>query len=211
MALRARSDSSEVLSVQYLRAVAALLVVFHHARQFPGFKDAVGTGVGSAGVDMFFVISGFVMAVTAGRRNYPAFRFLARRGLRIIPLYWSMTLLSAVLAFALPSVFDDVAFTWKHFLSSLLFIPHVSPYPPFNYSPLMKIGWTLNFEMFFYLIFAALMVFGLTLRIGVMTILFGSLILFDSLWHPDFTPLRFWADGQLFEFVMGCAIGQLYA
>ena len=104
MALRARSDSSEVLSVQYLRAVAALLVVFHHARQFPGFKDAVGTGVGSAGVDMFFVISGFVMAVTAGRRNYPAFRFLARRGLRIIPLYWSMTLLSAVLAFALPSV-----------------------------------------------------------------------------------------------------------
>jgi exopolysaccharide production protein ExoZ len=211
MALRARSDSSEVLSVQYLRAVAALLVVFHHARQFPGFKDAVGTGVGSAGVDIFFVISGFVMAVTAGRRNYPALRFLERRSLRIIPLYWSMTLLSAVLSFALPTVFDDIAFTWKHFLSSLLFIPHVSPYPPFNYSPLMKIGWTLNFEMFFYLIFAALMMFGLTLRIGIMTILFAGLILVDSFWHPDFTPLRFWADGQLFEFVMGCAIGQLYA
>src|SRR5206468_9063056 len=44
-----------------------------------------------------------------------------------------------------------------------------------------------------------------------MTVLFAGLILFDSLWHPDFTPLRFWADGQLFEFVMGCAIGQLYA
>jgi exopolysaccharide production protein ExoZ len=203
--------STEVLSVQYLRAVAALLVVFHHARQFPGFKDAIGTGIGSTGVDIFFVISGFVMAVTTGRANYPALHFLERRTLRIIPLYWSMTALSAVLLFVAPSVFNDNLVTLKNFVASLLFIPHLSPYPPVNYSPLMRIGWTLNFEMFFYLVFAALMQFQLSARIVAMTILFSTMIAVNWLWHPDFAPLRFWADGQLFEFVMGCAIGQLYA
>jgi peptidoglycan/LPS O-acetylase OafA/YrhL len=55
------------------------------------------------------------------------------------------------------------------------------------------------------------MAFRLSSRIVMMTILFTGLIVIDALWHPAFTPLRFWADGQLFEFVMGCAIGWLYA
>jgi peptidoglycan/LPS O-acetylase OafA/YrhL len=184
--------------------------VFHHARQFPGFEAAVSTTVGNTGVDIFFVISGFVMAVTAGRANYPALRFLERRTLRIVPLYWSITLLTAFLLLVAPDLFRDNLFTWKHFVASLLFIPHVSPVSANSYSPLIKIGWTLHFEMFFYLIFATLMMFKLTTRIAAMTILFAALIVVNGLWHPDFTPLRFWADGQLFEFVMGCAIGQLY-
>jgi len=208
---RSQPRSSEVLSIQYLRALAALLVVFHHARQFPGFKDAVGTGIGVSGVDIFFVISGFVMALTAGRAGYPPLTFLRRRATRIIPIYWVVTLLAAILPFAAPGVFTENAFTWKHFILSLLFIPHVAPIAPFNYSPLLTVGWTLNFEVFFYLVFAALMAFRLSARIVTMTILFSTLIVIDTLWHPDFTPLRFWADGQLFEFVMGCVIGWLYA
>ena len=211
MERRSQPKASEVLSIQYLRAFAALLVVFHHARQFPGFKDVIGTGIGVSGVDIFFVISGFVMALTAGRAGYPALTFLKRRATRIVPLYWVVTLLVAVLPFAAPGVFTDNAFTWKHFILSMLFIPHVAPIAPFNYSPLITVGWTLNFEVFFYLVFAALMTFRLSTRIVMMIILFSALILSDTLWHPDFTPLRFWADGQLFEFVMGCAIGWLYA
>jgi exopolysaccharide production protein ExoZ len=184
--------------------------VFYHARQFPGFEAAVGTTVGNTGVDIFFVISGFVMAVTAGRVNYPALRFLERRILRIVPLYWSLTLLTAFLLLVAPDLFRDNLFTWKHLVASLLFIPHVSPVSAYSYSPLIKVGWTLNFEMFFYLIFATLMMFKLTTRITAMAILFAALIVVNWLWHPDFTPLRFWADGLLFEFVMGCAIGQLY-
>jgi exopolysaccharide production protein ExoZ len=211
MARRSQPKASEVLSIQYLRAFAALLVVFHHARQFPGFKDAVGTGIGVSGVDIFFVISGFVMALTAGRAGYPPLTFLRRRATRIIPIYWAVTLVAAILPFAAPGAFTESAFTWKHFILSLLFIPHVAPIAPFNYSPLVTVGWTLNFEVFFYLVFAALMAFRLSARIVTMIILFSALIVIDALWHPDFTPLRFWADGQLFEFVMGCAIGWLYA
>jgi exopolysaccharide production protein ExoZ len=207
---RSLTKVSEVVSIQYLRAFAALLVVFHHARQFPGFKDVIGTGIGVSGVDIFFVISGFVMALTAGRAGYPALTFLKRRGTRIVPLYWVVTLLVAILPFAAPGVFTENAFTWKHLVLSLLFIPHVAPIAPFNYSPLITVGWTLNFEVFFYLVFAALMMFRLSTRIVSMVILFSALIVIDALWHPDFTPLRFWADGQLFEFVMGCAIGWLY-
>jgi peptidoglycan/LPS O-acetylase OafA/YrhL len=201
---------AEVLSVQYLRAAAALLVVFYHARQFPGFEAAVGTSVGKAGVEIFFVISGFVMAVTAGRANTPALRFLEKRILRIVPLYWTMTLLTAGLLLAVPNLFRDNLFTWNHFLLSLLFIPHVNPVDADSYSPLIKIGWTLNFEMFFYFTFAALMRFRLATRIAAMTILFSALIAANRLWQPDLAPLQFWASGELFEFVMGCAIGYLY-
>src|SRR5579872_3052735 len=111
MARRSQPHPSEVLSIQSLRALAALLVVFHHARQFPGFKDVIGTGIGVSGVDIFFVISGFVMALTAGRAGYPASTFLKRRATRIIPLYWAVTLLVAVLPFAAPGVFTENAFT----------------------------------------------------------------------------------------------------
>lgn len=205
-----RSKSAEVLSVQYLRAVAALLILFYHARQFPGFEAAIGTSVGKAGVEIFFVISGFVMAVTAGHPNMPALRFLEKRILRIVPLYWTMTLLTAGLLLVLPGLFRDNLLTWKHLLLSLLFIPHASPVDTDSYSPLIKIGWTLNFEMFFYLTFAVLMRFGLSTRIAAMTMLFAALIVVNRLWQPDFAPLQFWASGELFEFVMGCAVGSLY-
>jgi len=111
VALSPQSKSAEVLSVQYLRAVAALLIVFHHARQFPGFEAAVGTTVGNTGVDIFFVISGFVMAVTAGRAGYPALRFLERQILRFVPLYWSMTVLTALLLLVAPDLFRDTTRT----------------------------------------------------------------------------------------------------
>ncbi|MBK9439999.1 MAG: acyltransferase family protein [Comamonadaceae bacterium] len=55
-----------ILPIQYLRGVAALLVVLHHAReQLPGLGSLVQWTFGTSGVDLFFVISGFIMMVTA--------------------------------------------------------------------------------------------------------------------------------------------------
>src|SRR5262249_55839896 len=157
-------------------AVAALLVVFNHSRQFAGFESAIDTTVGHAGVDIFFVISGFVMAVTAGRANYPAGVFLQRRIIRIVPLYWAATFFTAGLLLIAPGLFRDNVVTLKHFLLSLFFIPHVSPDSAHDLSPLIKIGWTLNFEMFFYVVFAALAKFRLEAKIAAMTAIFLSLL-----------------------------------
>src|SRR5689334_19470644 len=209
MRSKPRVRPGEVLSVQYLRALAATLVVFIHAGQFPGFENALDTTVGHVGVDIFFVISGFVMAVTAGTSDYPAGRFFIKRLIRIIPIYWFLTIITAGLLVSAPSLFRDNIFTWTHFLFSLLFIPHLSPVG--GYSPLIKIGWTLNFEMFFYVVFGAFLFLGLTKRICVIGFFFTLLIGVNKLWHPDFVPLNFLGDGMLLEFVIGCIIGHMYS
>ena len=95
-----RSDRERFESIQYLRAFAALAVVFHHARNphswlYPGLA---GVGLGQSGVDLFFVISGFIMYVAA--RKLSVNEFVGRRLVRIVPLYWVATLLFVLLTVA---------------------------------------------------------------------------------------------------------------
>jgi exopolysaccharide production protein ExoZ len=138
-----------LLSIQALRALAALAVVTYHALQW---ADG-GFDVGRAGVDVFFVISGFIIwRVTAGREVSPR-AFLWRRLTRVAPLYWLATLavLAAVLVW--PAFLPEVRPGWSHLVLSMAFIPHLDPRGlPF---PTLPPGWTLDYEAAFYLIFAA--------------------------------------------------------
>jgi exopolysaccharide production protein ExoZ len=138
-------------SIQYLRALAALVVVFHHARNpIAGLYDPLqGFGFGQAGVDIFFVISGFIMYTAARDENVTD--FLRRRIIRVVPLYWiasSLLLIKNSFNKGLikPALLD--------FMRSVFFIPHYSYYNPSQIWPYLTQGWTLNFEMFFYVIFS---------------------------------------------------------
>ncbi len=105
---------------------------------------------GFAGVDVFFVISGFIMWSISARESRPA-AFMVNRIVRITPLYWLAT---GVMIFgALAGLFPRVVLTPDHIVNSLLFIPHVSP-SNHQVWPLLVQGWTLNYEMFFYALFA---------------------------------------------------------
>jgi exopolysaccharide production protein ExoZ len=138
-----------LLSIQALRALAALAVVAYHALQWGGG----GFDVGRAGVDVFFVISGFIMwYVTSGRVVAPG-AFLWRRVTRVAPLYWLATLGVLAVAFAWPAFLPEVRPGWRHLALSLAFVPHPDPRGlPF---PTLPPGWTLDYEAVFYLIFAA--------------------------------------------------------
>src|SRR5579863_4445650 len=82
----------KIASVQYLRALAALMVVLHHATtQFSEFPAPFHTQAGQAGVDLFFAISGFVMVFVTSTREQSAGDFLLSRATRIIPIYWFYT------------------------------------------------------------------------------------------------------------------------
>src|ERR1041384_6244035 len=97
--------SIEVLQV--FRGIAATAVVFHHAADEVGKIPAVAAGarafhighwintdVGAVGVDLFFVISGFIMSYTARRGGLREARdFMVRRLVRIYPLYWACSLI----------------------------------------------------------------------------------------------------------------------
>ena len=190
----------KLASIQYLRAVAALLVVFHHARNVHPwlYNPLAGFGLAQCGVDVFFVISGFVMYSAA--RSEATGEFLRRRLIRIVPLYWLATLVSAPLILLNhDSVLDGRLLA--HLADSFLFIPHYSPEHPGEIWPLLVVGWSLSYEMFFYLVFAA----GIAARrlVTVTATTLGLLVVAGLLLKSDNAIWLSYTDPLLLEFLAG--------
>lgn len=141
--------SGKLVSIQYLRAVAALMVLAYHTARWADRSFAIG----AAGVDVFFIISGFILWTIAAERPLPPAEFLMRRLTRVAPLYWVLTLAVTALAVAVPTFFFDAKPAFWHVLLSLAFVPHLNTVGlPF---PLISAGWSLTYEAIFYLVFAA--------------------------------------------------------
>lgn len=169
-----------LLSIQYLRAVAALMVLGYHACRW-AWRDF---DIGAAGVDVFFVISGFILWTIAAERPVSPGRFLVRRLCRVAPLYWVLTLAAAAAAITWPGFFFDVEPQPLHVILSLAFIPHLNPAgQPF---PLISAGWSLNYEAVFYLLFAASMFASVASRFRWLAWGIGGVILFGLLVPPAY-------------------------
>lgn len=197
-------------SIQALRGIAALAVVVchaattHHGIVFPG---VTGRNLGEWGVDVFFVISGFIMTlITASHRGEfeDTQRFWIRRIFRIVPMYWLVS--AAVLICALGSFGTDYKPTVDHVIASLLFIPWTDARGVTE--PVLRVGWTLNFEMYFYLMFGLLLLVPLTVL--WLTVWVFSALLLGALWHP-ISPLgQMLTSPLLLEFLMGVYIGTAF-
>jgi len=211
--------TQQFTGVQILRLVAAMLVVVMHATQAVSIH-VTGHGPGhywangSAGVDIFFVISGFVMAMstrtisaTSAARLQAAWMFMKRRLLRIAPLYWFYTLLKAAILLALPSLAVRSSLEPGHLAASLLFIPSVSPWGLIE--PTLPVGWTLNFEMLFYAVFALAIAWGAP-RIRFCLLAFLAIFI-AGLTAPASVPLAFYAQPILFEFLLGVCIAHAHS
>lgn len=210
--------TQQFTGVQILRLVAAMLVVVMHATQAVSvYVTGQGHGhywaKGSAGVDIFFVISGFVMAMstrtplmTGMSRLQGAWMFIKRRLLRIAPLYWFYTLLKVALLLALPSLAVRSSLEPGHLAASLLFIPSVSPWGLIE--PTLPVGWTLNFEMLFYAVFALAIAWGAP-RIRFCLLVFLTIFVAGSS-VPASVPLVFYAQPIVFEFLLGACIAHVF-
>ena len=110
-----------MISVQALRALAALGVLMFHACQWSGMDFAVG----AAGVDLFFLISGLVLWLSAERAEPTPQTFLAARAVRVAPMYWLWTGLAAALAWRWPEALPVVRPDLLHLILSLGFVPHL--------------------------------------------------------------------------------------
>ncbi len=188
-----------LVSIQALRAAAALAVVTYHALQW---VDG-GFDVGRAGVDVFFVISGLIMwRVTSGRDVSPA-AFLWRRVTRVAPLYWLATLLVVAIAVRWPLFLPEVKPGWRHLLLSLAFIPHLDPLGlPF---PTLPPGWTLDYEAIFYLVFAGALFAPASLRArAVVCALLGLVI--AGFCFPG-SAYFMGANPMLLQFAAGVGVG----
>jgi peptidoglycan/LPS O-acetylase OafA/YrhL len=133
-------------NLHLLRVIAALGVVYFHTTSTAGLK--LDWDVGSRGVDVFFVISGFIIAYIATSKPE---QFFVRRLIRVVPFYWAATAFVFAVVAVKPDVFRTTTASIPHLISSLLFIPHEQKG---EMQPTLILGWSLNFEMFFYVLFA---------------------------------------------------------
>ena len=200
-----------IVSLQYLRGAAAMMIVFCHAfDQLPWLK-AMLPNVGLSGVDLFFVISGFIMVFVTAKASSTAWDFFRMRIIRIVPLYWLFNFANAALILTFPQLFQSAVLTLRHFVLSLLFIPHLSPAVPPSISPFILLGWTLNYEMFFYAIFALAMAASAAHRVSLTMVVLVTLTALGALSVFDASPvLEFYSNNIVLEFVLGMMLAGLY-
>jgi exopolysaccharide production protein ExoZ len=195
----------EVRSIQYLRGIAAFGVLVYHAVDRAGGAF----GEGAAGVDVFFVISGFIMWVVTCRRPPSPGQFLLRRVERIVPLYWMVTLGVAAIAVLVPAAFPAMKPTLSHVVQSLLFVPHRDAQGLI--APLIVPGWTLNYEMFFYLLFAVGLLAPPKLRPWLVSAALVALVAIRPLGDVQNPIWATYTNPLLLEFGAGVWLGKCWS
>jgi peptidoglycan/LPS O-acetylase OafA/YrhL len=183
-------------NLHLLRAIAALAVVYFHITSEAGLNLPVN--IGSHGVDLFFVISGFIIAHIGTRAPD---RFLMRRLIRVVPFYWTATLVLFGAAVLAPHLLRSTRADYAQLACSLFFIPRETSYA--GVVPTLVLGWSLNYEMYFYVLFAAALAIAprrapLACCMGI----FAIALLID-LSGASHASVRFYARPLVFEFVYG--------
>ena len=200
---------SQLRTIQVARGVAANLVVFSHLF-FVESKYTVGgvlppfTLYGISGVDLFFVLSGFIMVAVAGRDIGPI-EFLWRRATRIYPTYWLVSLAVLAVAIVAPTIVNSSIQVPISLWRSFLLIPDRT-------LPLLAVGWTLVHEMYFYLVFAIILALRIPILAGLIG--WGVIVLVIVATFPDQIAnspvLRLATSPLTAEFMMGAAVGLLW-
>ncbi|WP_246775904.1 acyltransferase family protein [Methylobacterium aquaticum] len=202
--------------IQVLRALAAVMVAAGHA-QFEVAGLAARAGLAftpaawlpwPAGVDVFFVISGFIIVHASsplhGRADARR-TFLAHRIARVVPLYWLATTVVLALAWARPGLLGTGAEGPGYLAASYLFWPMARADGAVQ--PLYSLGWTLNYEMAFYVVFALVLPLGRRAAVlGVLALLAG-LVVIGRVAGPLPVALAFWSDPIVLEFACGAGLG----
>ena len=216
---------AQLQSIQALRGIAALLVLLAHigvielrllsvstSDETPLLLQPLANGV--SGVDIFFVISGFIMVyvsqsyVSSVRQSAD---FLIARFVRVYPIYWVFLALAAIgmfVQYGLPYDAIDIPAdrATNHVISSILLIPQFD-------LPILVVGWTLVHELFFYLVFAVLL-FAPRAQLGVWLAIWGLVVLSGSLLGLSDTGARSLIElvfsPLTLEFIGGAFVAILY-
>lgn len=202
-----------LVSIQVLRALAALAVAYGHAahdaaRLAPGFS-APFQGVSGAGVDLFFAISGFVMVISSARlfaADGGRGVFIRRRLARIVPIYWVATTLFLLTLVLVPGAVQSAGFSLLDIIKSYLFVPFRRADSGLI-QPAYGLGWTLNYEMFFYGLFALALVLPAGRAVGAVVGVLAAVVIAGLVLPVEAAPLVFWSDPIVLEFAFGALIG----
>jgi len=199
-----------LLYLQYLRGAAAMAVVYYHLSLKLNELEIEGLQLpvfGSEGVNVFFVLSGFIISYMADTRPKKPWDFLWDRIVRVVPLYWFYTVVIVLVMIISPNIVNSGILDSNHIVYSFLFIPYSHPLFPKEYWPTLIPGWTLNYEMYFYFIFFCSLFFIKSIRLSIITIIIGALVLIHTLF-PLPNPLGFFGNSIVLAFLFGIFIAK---
>lgn len=191
-----------IYNLHVLRVIAALAVVYYHSTSDAGLN--LELSFGSRGVDVFFVISGFIIAYIGS--NNPK-QFLRRRMLRVVPFYWAATLVVFAIACVLPNLFHQTRADVPQLVCSLLFLPRETSYA--GLFPTLILGWSLNYEMYFYFAFTGALALSKRYAPLVCCGIIAVILVVINLIGTDNPSVGFYGRGIVLEFAYG--IGVYYA
>ena len=185
--------------LQVVRLFAASMIILYHT-------DLIGSR-GSFGVEVFFVLSGF-LAVYTTSRPVRAGSYLLKRLIRLLPLYWIFTVLTFLILNLKPGISNMSDEDPLHFLYSMLFIPYVGRTN--LVLPILAVGWTVNFELAFSLLFALSLLISHRHRVLVCSLLLLALVAAGLLIKPEPLFIKYYTDVLFFDFFLGVAAGWLW-
>ncbi|NEU14473.1 acyltransferase [Methylobacterium sp. BTF04] len=200
-----------IVNIQALRAIAALLVIIVHCEVAlkPLGEFHYITVAASSGVDLFFVISGFIMVHTTNGKTLTPVDFISNRFARVAPLYWLLTLIVFVLALVKPQLLGATKANFEYLAKSLSFIPYLRDDQ--RVAPILFLGWTLNYEIMFYVIFSiCLYIEKWETRISVACAALVAVVAAGYFFDPINIPARFFTRPIILEFGLGMVIARFY-
>jgi peptidoglycan/LPS O-acetylase OafA/YrhL len=199
------------LGIQLLRALATIAVAATHFQiDFNRLVDAASAlpafmPVARGAFDFFFIISGFVLVYSSnalfGTTTGPRTFFL-RRLIRLLPLYYLATTLYVIMASAIPSL--GKTFSTETIIASYLFIP--VPRLDGLIQPVVGQGWTLNYEMFFYILFAVSVLAPRRAAVALASLFIVIAVIVGRLF-PLPTAWNYWCQPIILEFILGMTLG----
>lgn len=207
-----------IVNIQFLRAMAVLLVMFYHTSEhfFVVGGDTSGnifsmlSKIGYIGVDIFFVISGYIMWMTTKNLHsyLGAKKFIYARLTRIYLTYWFFL--------------SSMIYYYHHSLSNFDFIGSLFLTASSSSKLLLLVAWTLQYEVYFYLFFALLLFFQRKYLIKILAMVFVLILLLQvyasvsidvynkAIFNGASTFWTFWTSPFILEFLMGSFIGYYF-
>ena len=197
-----------IVSIQYLRAIAAFFVLLSHVSEknmgmFGGEMLHFWYEAGEFGVDIFFIVSGFIMSYTTQNLHqtpYAFATFIKKRIVRIIPLYWLLTFVALAVFMVVPDKVNSSDNLVTVPLQSFFLFPVQQ-----GEAYLLNVGWTLRNEFIFYFIFSLGLIFSKNIGTFIVMMILSLLMLIPSLY--DISHLHAYYHNFLnhlfFEFALG--------
>ncbi len=187
-----RTRPSRIDILQVLRLFASAMIILYHS-------DRIGSR-GYFGVSVFFVLSGFLALHTTNSPVAPG-RYLLRRAIRLLPLYWIFTVITFVILTARPGISNMSDEDPLHFLYSMLFIPYIGKTG--TALPILAVGWTMYYEVAFTVLFALALLISRRHRFAVCSALLLLLTAAGLILKPQPVFLQFYMNPWLFDFFLG--------